>query len=91
MSTNDSCTKSDTWGIGTRKYYLSKLNRNVNVSNSLTLWSRILLEKMIDTELIIIFPAFSGTRRFTMGLIRCALGTNPASDDCGSCSEAIFL
>ena len=42
----------------------SSMSQDVLTYSILTLWSRVLLEKLIGSQLVKKFPTFYGTRRF---------------------------
>ena len=57
--------ESATPGIG---LVLDTAYQNTDISEILTPWSRVLLEKLASLQLVKKFPAFYGTRRFLTAL-----------------------
>ena len=61
-------------------------NSALKTINSLTPWSRVLLEKITGSLLVKNFPAFYGTRRFST-----AFSSYPGSDQPSACPQSNFL
>jgi hypothetical protein len=49
-------------------------SNNTDIDNKLTAWSRVLLEKLADRQLVKKFPAFYGTRRFITAFTKARRG-----------------